>query len=142
MIGCGNDPRTRLADGDREAVAEFKAYLAEKRDVQPKIVCICGSMRFQAEMAEAAAAESLAGRIVVMPHVNTKTWPSDAQDADRLKVELDRLHRAKIRMATGGILVVGDYVGESTTAEIGYARYLGMPVRFTHPEVDPDGRAS
>lgn len=142
MIGCGNDPRTKLADGDREAVAEFKAYLAEKRDVQPKVVCICGSMRFQADMAEAAHVESLAGRIVVMPHVNMKQWPGDVEDMDRVKVELDQLHRAKICMATGGILVVGDYVGESTTAEIEYARYLGMPVRFTHPEVDPDRKAT
>jgi hypothetical protein len=35
------------------------------------------------------------------------------------------------------VLVVGDYVGDSTRAEIAYARSLGKPVRFTHPEVDP-----
>ncbi|TKT03052.1 hypothetical protein E4U91_25125 [Streptomyces lasalocidi] len=27
---------------------------------------------------------------------------------------------------------------DSTRAEIAYARSLGKPVRFTHPEVDPD----
>ena len=30
------------------------------------------------------------------------------------------------------------YIGDSTRAEIAYARSLGKPVRFTHPEVDPD----
>ena len=33
---------------------------------------------------------------------------------------------------------MGDYIGDSTRAEITYARSLGKPVRFTHPEVDPD----
>jgi hypothetical protein len=28
---CGSDPRTQLTDGDRQAVAEFKAYLRERR---------------------------------------------------------------------------------------------------------------
>jgi hypothetical protein len=35
------------------------------------------------------------------------------------------------------VLVVGDYIGSSTIAEIAYARSLGKPVRFTHPDVDP-----
>jgi len=99
-------------------------------------VCICGSMRFQAQMAEAAADESLAGRIVLMPHVNVAMEAALLANPDESKRGLDRLHRAKIRMSQE-VLVVGDYVGESTTAEIEYARYLGMPVRFTHPEVDP-----
>ncbi|MEE1768325.1 hypothetical protein PUR34_09120, partial [Streptomyces sp. JV185] len=56
--------------------------------------------------------------------------------AEALKVRLDDLHRAKIRLADE-VLVVGDYIGDSTRAEIAYARSLGKPVRFTHPEVDP-----
>lgn len=39
--------------------------------------------------------------------------------------------------ANSGALV-GDYIGDSTRAEIAYARSLDKPVRFTHPEVDPD----
>jgi hypothetical protein len=38
------------------------------------------------------------------------------------------------------VLVVGGYIGDSTRAEIAYARSLGKPVRFTHPDVDPDPR--
>lgn len=133
---CGNDPRAQLTPGDQAAVNEFIAFMKEKAEVKPKVVCICGSMRFQDDMAKAAHAESLAGRIVVMPHVNMKAWGGPASTGADIKDELDRLHRAKIRMASE-VLVVGDYVGESTTAEIAYARWLGLPVRFTHPDVDP-----
>lgn len=27
---CGNDPRLRLTPGDRQAIAEFRAYLAQR----------------------------------------------------------------------------------------------------------------
>ncbi|MFF8952812.1 hypothetical protein ACF09I_28955 [Streptomyces sp. NPDC014940] len=106
----------------------------------PRIVVICGSTRFMAEMTEADVRETEAGRIVVKPGCDMKSphelW-SDPAEAAALKVRLDELHRAKIRLADE-VLVVGDYVGDSTRAEIAYARSLGKPVRFTHPEVDPD----
>jgi len=35
------------------------------------------------------------------------------------------------------VLVVGDHTGDSTRADIAYARSLGKSLRFTHPEVDP-----
>ncbi|OIJ64978.1 hypothetical protein [Streptomyces mangrovisoli] len=106
----------------------------------PQIVVICGSTRFMAKMNEADLRETTAGRIVVKPGCDLKSphalW-SDPAEAAALKVRLDDLHRAKIRLADE-VLVVGDYIGDSTRAEIAYARSLGKPVRFTHPEVDPD----
>ncbi|WP_045558154.1 hypothetical protein [Streptomyces sp. FxanaA7] len=105
----------------------------------PRIVAICGSTRFMAEMNEADLRETTAGRIVVKPGCDMKAphelW-SDPVEAEALKVRLDELHRAKIRLADE-VLVVGAYIGHSTRAEIAYARSLGKPVRFTHPEVDP-----
>lgn len=47
-----------------------------------------------------------------------------------------RVHDRSV-IANSGALV-GDCIGDSTRAEIAYARSLGKPVRFTHPEVDPD----
>ncbi|MER5716139.1 hypothetical protein [Streptomyces sp. NPDC002132] len=112
---------------------------AKKRLSLPRIVAICGSTRFMAEMAEADLRETEAGKIVVKPGCDMKSphalW-SDPVEAEALKVRLDDLHRAKIRLADE-VLVVGDYIGDSTRAEIAYARSLGKPVRFTHPEVDP-----
>ncbi|MFI1522357.1 hypothetical protein [Kitasatospora cineracea] len=105
----------------------------------PRIVVICGSTRFMAEMAEADLRETAAGRIVVKPGCDLKSphglW-ADPAEAEALKGRLDELHRAKIRLADE-VLVVGDYVGDSTRAEIAYARTLGRPVRFTHFEADP-----
>ncbi|UBU13238.1 TIR domain-containing protein [Nonomuraea gerenzanensis] len=113
---------------------------AKKRLSLPPIVVICGSTRFMAEMTEADLRETTAGKIVVKPGCDMKSphelW-SDPAAARALKVRLDDLHRAKIRLADE-VLVVGDHIGDSTRAEIAYARSLGKPVRFTHPEVDPD----
>ncbi|MET7286953.1 hypothetical protein [Streptomyces sp. NPDC005573] len=106
----------------------------------PRIVVICGSTRFMTEMNEADLRETTAGRIVVKPGCDMKSphalW-SDPVEAAALKVRLDDLHRAKIRLADE-VLVVGDYIGDSTRSEIAYARSLAKPVRFTHPEADPD----
>ncbi|MGW2692382.1 hypothetical protein ACWC3Y_11030 [Streptomyces sp. NPDC001296] len=113
---------------------EEKLADAKTRLAIPRIVVICGSMRFEADMHAEALAASVAGKIVVMPHVNTKLWHADT--VAKVKSALDDLHRAKIRLADE-VLVVGDYIGDSTRAEIAYARSLGKPVRFTHPEVDP-----
>jgi hypothetical protein len=117
---------------------EKLADAKERLDVPP-IVVICGSTRFMAEMAEADLRETAAGNIVVKPGCNMKQphelW-ADPAEAEALKVRLDHLHRAKIRIADQ-VLVVGGYIGSSTRAEIRYARELGKPVRFTHPEVDP-----
>ncbi|MFD5586701.1 hypothetical protein ACFWII_23260 [Streptomyces sp. NPDC127063] len=118
-----------------EKLAEAKKLLG-----LPRIVAICGSTRFMAEMVEADVRETRAGRVVVKPGCDLKSphelW-SDPVEAEALKVQLDELHRSKILLADE-VLVVGDYFGDSTRAEIAYARSLGRPVRFTHPEVDPD----
>ncbi|MFL4909538.1 hypothetical protein ACJ6WF_41790 [Streptomyces sp. MMS24-I2-30] len=118
-----------------EKLAEAKKQLSF-----PCIVVICGSTRFMAEMAEADLRETKAGRIVVKPGCDLKSphelW-SDPVEAEALKVRLDELHRSKILLADE-VLVVGDYIGDSTRAEIAYARSLGRPVRFAHPEVGPD----
>ncbi|MEU0743982.1 hypothetical protein [Streptomyces sp. NPDC006134] len=110
------------------------ALLAE----EPKVVVLCGSTRFMAEMAEVNAQETAAGRIVLAPGCDLKTphslW-ADPAAVEALKPRLDALHRAKIR-AADEVLIVGDYIGDSTRAEIRYAHRLGKPVRYTHPQVE------
>jgi hypothetical protein len=118
-----------------EKLADVKQLLG-----LPRIVVICGSTRFMTEMAEADLRETRSGKIVVKPGFDMKSpheLRADPVQAETLKVLLGDLHRAKIRLADE-VLVVGDYIGDSTRAEITYARKLGKPVRFTHPEVDPD----
>lgn len=121
-----------------EKLASAKALLGI-----PTIVAICGSTRFMDQMADADRELTWAGQIVVKPGCNMKDphplWENPAE-AEVGKVRLDQLHRAKIRIRDE-VLVVGGYIGDSTRAEIAYARSLGKPVRFTHPAVDPDATA-
>lgn len=104
----------------------------------PTITVICGSTRFMQEMTDADRELTWAGHIVLKPGCDMKTpdplWEDEAE-AEAGKVRLDELHRAKIRLADE-VLVVGDYIGDSTRTEIAYARELGKAVRFTHPEAD------
>lgn len=118
---------------------EEKLADAKERLNIPRTVAICGSTRFMDLMTEVDVLETANGHIVVKPGCNMKElhplW-ADPADAEVLKARLDDLHRAKIRLADE-VLVVGDYIGDSTRAEIAYACELGKPVRFTHPDVDP-----
>lgn len=100
---------------------------------RPEIVVLCGSMRHLALMQFMAEVETLAGSVVLMPHVDMRDprhqyLPEAAQD---VKSSLDELHRAKIRMADR-VLVVngGGYIGESTAAEIRFAESLGKPLDY------------
>lgn len=120
--------------------AEEKLAEAKKALGIRDVVVLCGSMRFAGLMAEVAVRESvLHGSLVLKPDCNMKIahplW-ADPAEAEALKIQLDDQHRQKIRLADR-VLVVGDYIGGSTRAEIAYARSLGKPLEFTHPEVDP-----
>jgi hypothetical protein len=94
-------------------------------------------MRFAEQMRRVAVEETLAGRIVIMPHVDLNRdrpqWPQEVRD--HYKENLDELHRRKID-AADEILVVcpGGYVGESTRAEIEYATQLRKAVRRWDPK--------
>jgi hypothetical protein len=113
--------------------AEEKLADAKRRLGIHDVVVLCGSMRFAEEMAEVAIEESVLRRALVLkPDCNMKIehplW-ADPAEAEALKVRLDDQHRQKIRLADR-VIVIGDYAGDSTRAEIAYARSLGKPVRF------------
>jgi hypothetical protein len=101
----------------------------------PGIVTICGSTRFMRQMADADRLLTWTGHAVFKPGCDMKAphplW-ADPADAEAGKQRLDALHRDKIRRAHW-VLIVGDYVGDSTGSEIAYARELGKTVRFTDP---------
>jgi hypothetical protein len=122
--------------------AEEKLADAKRRLGIKNVVVLCGSMRFADLMAEVAVEESVLRRALVLkPDCNMKLphplW-ADPAEAEALKVRLDDQHRQKIRLADR-VIVVGDYIGDSTRGEIAYARELDKPVTFTHPAVDPQG---
>ncbi|MFF5279350.1 hypothetical protein [Streptomyces sp. NPDC000133] len=87
---------------------EEKLADAKKLLSLPRIVVVCGSTRFMTEMNEADLRETKAGKIVVKPGCDMKSphelW-SDPVEAEALKVRLDDLHRAKIRLADEVLVV-------------------------------------
>ncbi|WP_194829254.1 hypothetical protein [Nocardia sp. XZ_19_231] len=106
---------------------DFRAHHAIVSDVQAELVTLCGSMRFFSQMLTVAAELTAQGIVVLAPFC---VVPSSDQDT-LAKIELDELHRAKIRLATRRIVVVSDetgYVGDSTRAEIAFAEKLGLIV--------------
>lgn len=126
----------KIRNGHR--ASDFIDRRQPEADGWPRMVVLCGSMRFWNEMQDAAVTESLAGNMVLAPFVNMKKpdprWAAEA-DAERIKTDLDRLHFEKIN-ASDEVLVVcpGGYIGESTRREIEHATAVGKPVRFYSPE--------
>lgn len=119
---------------ERDALQARLDQISALTDVRPRTVCICGSMRFQDAMLEAAINESLAGRKVLMPHVNMKLqdhrWETEGQQ-ERIKRMLDHLHLDKVNSADEVLIINPDgYVGDSTRREIEHAEKLGKPVRY------------
>lgn len=101
---------------------------------KPTVVCLCGSTRFRAEYSQAFYDEEHAGRIVLsVPCYKDDPCCKSAED----HAKLDRLHIAKIDLADE-ILVINarGYLGDSTRAEIAYARREGKRVRFLEPPTE------
>jgi len=113
---------------------------------KPKIVVICGSSRFVEIMAVCAwLLERDEGAIILSLHL-LPSWYSAERIPDHLAEHegcadhMNDLHLRKIDIGHE-ILVVnyGDYVGEDTAREVGYAMDNGKKIRwFTH---DPIGVA-
>jgi len=107
-------------------------------DMERTIVALCGSTEFMDEFNEANIEQTAAGRIVLTVGCNMKEphplWDTVSKKR-ALKIQLDKLHRDKIKMAHW-VLVVGTRIGESTQAEIEYALSLGKMVAFYHPELE------
>ena len=113
--------------------------------MKPKIIVICGSSRFVDIMAVCAwLLERDEGAIVMSLHL-LPFWYSKDHIPDHLAEhegvadKMDELHLRKIDIAHEVFIVnKDDYIGESTTAEILYAREHGKHIRwYTH---DPIGR--
>jgi hypothetical protein len=93
----------------------------------PKIVCLCGSTRFQDTFIQANTDETSKGNIVltVGSYVHYTPVPESIKEA------LDKLHLRKIDLADEILVLnVGGYIGESTRNEINYAKEQYKPVRY------------
>ena len=94
------------------------------------IAVICGSTKNRKQMTELNKKLTLDGKIVLAPGV----FAHDGDEiTDEQKTKLDDLHLEKIDLADEvHVVVVGGYIGLSTSAEIEYAKKTGKPITFHH----------
>jgi len=118
--------------------------------MKPKVVVLCGSSRFIDVMAVCSWLIEKEELAITMGLHLLPVWylsPNGQLPAHHLAEnegiaeEMDQLHLRKIDLADEIFVVnFNDYIGESTTKEITYAKSLGIKVRwFTH---DPIGHSA
>lgn len=109
---------------------------------RPTIVCLCGSTRFWRDYQEYTDIESRAGKIVLSVgcFVHPNAIPAQAVAGihravtPEEKLRLDELHLRKIDLADEVLILNRDgYMGESTRAELAYAREQKKHIRFLEP---------
>lgn len=95
---------------------------------RPRIVCLCGSLRFGREFAAERKRLTLDLAIVLAPEA------TERPELDPLLVHaLGELHLRRIDLADEVRIVnPGGYIGEATRREIAYADALGKRVTYFH----------
>jgi hypothetical protein len=101
---------------------------------RPKIICLCGSTRFIDTFAVMTWELESKGAIVLGCTL-LPSWycpvPDHFAEHQGIKNERDQLHLRKIDLADEVIVINQDgYIGESTAAEIAYAKANGKPVLY------------
>lgn len=151
-----------------EALASYKRLAGIEKAPEgrrPTVVCLCGSTKFWREFQRASLRETMAGRIVLSIGCATGTDDEHfgnmpAEEYERIKKELDELHKRKIDLADE-VLILNDflpwcsehdqfrvkctnheecktirelrpYTGESTRSELQYAIDHGKRVRWLY----------
>lgn len=105
---------------------------------RPKIICLCGSSRFVAEMAVIAWGFEKDGYITLGLHLLPEGYTdakSHIAETEGVAERMDALHLKKIDLADKVFIVnKNGYIGESTAREIAYAEKLGKPVIYLEPQ--------
>lgn len=101
------------------------------KERRPKIVCLCGSLRFIEKFKEVESQSVIEGNIVLLPCCMFVDIQRQYGAASSYKKLADDLHKRKIDLCDEVfVLNVGGYVGESTLSEIEYAKSIGRVVRY------------
>ena len=93
------------------------------------IITLCGSIKFKDQFIKVQEKLTLEGNIVLTPNFfnNIKKEEID----EKTKKMLDEMHRQKIDMSDEIYIInFGGYIGESTKAEIEYAKTKGKKVSY------------
>ena len=93
------------------------------------IITLCGSIKFKDKFIKVQEKLTLEGNIVLTPNFfnNIKKEEID----EKTKKMLDEMHRQKIDMSDEIYIInFGGYIGESTKAEIKYAKTKGKKLSY------------
>lgn len=93
------------------------------------IITLCGSIKFKDKFIKVQEKLTLEGNIVLTPNFfnNIKKEEID----EKTKKMLDEMHRQKIDMSDEIYIInFGGYIGESTKAEIEYAKTKGKKLSY------------
>jgi cell division protein FtsB len=118
--------------------------MSATNNTRPTVVCLCGSNRFWRDYIEQNIILTLAGCIVITVGGfitdDVAVPPYMRVEASReQKQKLDDLHLRKIDIADEVLILNrGTYIGESTRAELKYAREQRKLVRFLEPPKPED----
>ena len=94
-----------------------------------KIITVCGSYKFKKEMLEITENLALQGNCMLTPIELSR--PNKEAYSEPEAEMLGKMHKEKIKLADAILVVnVNDYIGNSTRAEIEYARELGKEVIY------------
>lgn len=93
-----------------------------------KVVTLCGSMKFQDEMMKIAEKLALDGECVLTPIYMVTQHPA-ITDEEIKRLKKEQLKRIELSDEIF-VVNVGGYVGESTIAEIEYAKKMGKEVKW------------
>lgn len=109
------------------------------------VITLCGSTRFKNEFMEAQKRLTLEGNIVISVGLfghsgDVEVWDGmDEGTVSKTKEMLDDMHKRKIDMANSIYVInVDGYIGDSTRAEIAYAKDHGKEIRYlVEPGTEP-----
>ena len=107
-----------------------------------KVICLCGSTRFTADMLIIQWNFTKQGHVVLswcaLPDdYFTGNDKSHVGDQEGVKEIVDEVHKRKIDLSDEVFVInIGGYIGESTTSEIKYALSKGKIVKYLEPEWD------
>lgn len=105
-----------------------------------KVICLCGSTRFTAEMLVAQWELTKQGCVVLswcaLPDgYFTGEDKTHIGDQEGVKAIVDEVHKRKIDLADEVFVInIGGYIGESTISEIKYAMAHSKPVKYLESE--------
>ncbi len=95
----------------------------------PRIITICGSLKFKEEMMKLAIQLELKGNVVLtlaFPVDNSKTIYTE----DEILM-LGKMHKEKIKLSDSIMVVdVNNYIGEATKSEIEFAKSLDKEIIY------------